>query len=218
MAVSLETADKYVTYIRKKITAPSSRAALRRSVGRPVDDAATRKAHSVVAAWLPSGRTRPAVENAYYGVAAMIAAQPRRRGEQEDAEEVPSSIQDESANEPEAARKDYERPSTSLGAALGRAVIDKKLKHDTVEARLHLLCRQDVAGLHRKLPGVVGQLAAKEIEPDWGRLLRDLSRWERDRDLVTKRWLQDFYRITVASEPSHSQPNDTDDRSESEDQ
>ncbi|MGW3353746.1 type I-E CRISPR-associated protein Cse2/CasB [Nonomuraea rubra] len=216
MAVSLDTADKYVTYIRKKVTAPGSRAALRRSLGRPVDDAATRRAHSVVAAWLPYERTRPAVENAYYGVAAMIAAQPRRRGGQADAEEAPSPVQDESADAPEAAREDKkktERPSTSLGATLGAAVRDKKLNRDTVEDRLHLLCRQDVSGLHRKLPSVVRQLAAKEVEPDWGRLLRDLSRWEYDRNLVTKRWLQDFYRITDASEP-----NDTDDHPESEDQ
>ncbi|MCK2214772.1 type I-E CRISPR-associated protein Cse2/CasB [Actinomadura sp. ATCC 31491] len=213
MAVSLETADKYVTYIHKKVTAPGSRAALRRSLGRPVDDAATRRAHSVVAAWLPSERTRSAVENAYYGVAAMIAAQPRRRDEQADAEDVPPLVQDESANEPEAARKKTERPSVSLGATLGTAVRDKKLNRDTVEARLHLLCRQDVSGLHRKLPSVVRQLATKEIDPDWGRLLRDLSRWEHDRNLVTKRWLQDFYRRADAPEPPNA-----DDQSESEDQ
>ncbi|MEV4390575.1 type I-E CRISPR-associated protein Cse2/CasB [Nonomuraea sp. NPDC049607] len=215
MAVSLETADKYVTYIRKKVRVPGSRAALRRGLGRPVDDAATRRAHSVVAAWLPSDRVRPAVENAYYGVAALIAAQPRRRGEKADAEDIAPPVLEEPASAPEVASKATrsERPSLSLGATLGHAVRDKKLNRDTVEDRLHLLCRQDVSGLHRKLPAVVGQLAAKELEPDWGRLLRDLSRWEYDRNLVTKRWLQDFYRITDASES-----NDNDDQPESEDQ
>ena len=217
MAVSLETADKYVTYIRKKITAPGSRAALRRSLGRPVTDAATRKAHSVVAAWLPSERTRPAVENAYYGVAAMIAAQPRRRGEPEEAEDVPPPIEEKSGGEPDTEREKKERPSTSLGATLGAAIKEKKLNRDTLEARLHLLCRQDVAGLHRKLPGLIGQLAAKEVEPDWGRLLRDISRWEYDRNLVTKRWLQDFYRVVDTPEADDTTTNDPDDRSESED-
>lgn len=132
MAVSLETADKYVTYIRKKITAPGSRAALRRSLGRPVTDTATRKAHSVVAAWLPSERTRPAVENAYYGVAAMIAAQPRRRGEPEEAEDVPPPIEEKSGGEPDTEREKKERPSTSLGATLGAAIKEKKLNRDTL--------------------------------------------------------------------------------------
>lgn len=214
MAISLETADKYVAYVHKKVKEdPGRRSALRRSLGRPVENVATRRAHSVVAPWLPSDRTRPAVENAYYSVAALIAAQPRDRGEQADAafevdEQAAASTapspQDESAGGPDdtTAKRKTIRPSTSLGGTLGQAVRDKKINSNTVETRLHLLCRQDVAGLHRMLPGLIRQLAAKEIAPDWGRLLVDLSRWEYERGQVTKRWLQDFYRAVYQTDPA----------------
>jgi CRISPR system Cascade subunit CasB len=227
MVMSLEAADKYVAYVQQKVKAdPGRRSALRRSLGRPVEDVAARRAHSVVAPWLPSDRTRPAVESAYYSVAALIAAQPRGRGDQTDAtteaeeqaavEAVPLA-QDEPADrigDKTTATKKAVRPSASLGSTLGRAVRDKKFTSDTVEARLHLLCRQDVAGLHRMLPGLVRQLAAKEVAPDWGRLLVDLSRWERDRGQVTKWWLQDFYRTIHQAEQNDDNDSDS---SESED-
>ncbi|MFC3982834.1 type I-E CRISPR-associated protein Cse2/CasB [Streptosporangium jomthongense] len=186
---SIDTADKYVGYLNRVTRSdPGRRSALRRGLGRPVEDVLVRKAHAVVVPWLP---TRPgrAVESAYYSVAALIAAQPARR--QGQAEEAPTVVTPPAA--PDGPEKP-KRSTTSIGATLGGAVRDGKLNADTVEARLHLLCRQDVAGLHRQLPGLVRQLAAKEVAPDWGRLLIDLSWWEWGRDRVVKGWLQDFYR------------------------
>ena len=221
--VTLEAADKYVAYVREKVRSdPGRRSALRRSLGRPVEDVASRRAHSVVAPWLPADRTWHAVERAYYSVAALIAAQPRDRqsanttAEPDEEESVSEPSSDERAGDDsaKAATKAIQRPTVSLGGTLGQAVRDKKLNADSIEARLHLLCRQDVAGLHRMLPGLIRQLAAKEIAPDWGRLLVDLSRWERDRGRVTKQWLQDFYRTIHKAD--QVEPNDDND-SESED-
>jgi CRISPR system Cascade subunit CasB len=201
---SIETADKYVSYLRREVKRdPGRRSALRRGLGRPVNDAMVRKSHAVVARWLPT-QARPAVENAYYSIAALIAAQPAgRRGEEPEGESA------DAPTIPDSEEKS-ERIETTIGSTLGLAVRAGKLNPDTVETRLHLLCRQDVAGLHRQLPGLVRHMAAKELTPDWGRLLRDLSWWERRRDEVTKRWLQDFYR---------AMNNTTDEKSlESEDQ
>ncbi|MFF5110894.1 type I-E CRISPR-associated protein Cse2/CasB [Streptosporangium sp. NPDC000509] len=185
---SIDTADKYVSYLSRLTQRdPGRRSALRRGLGRPVEDAVVRKAHAVVAPWLP---TRPgrAVESAYYSVAALIAAQPSARREQApDTEPAAPPATPEGQEEPK-------RTRSSIGGTLGVVVRDNKLNPVTVEARLHLLCRQDVTGLHRQLPGLVRHLSTKEIAPDWGRLLVDLSSWERRRDLVTKKWLQDFYR------------------------
>ncbi|WP_424534225.1 type I-E CRISPR-associated protein Cse2/CasB [Sphaerisporangium viridialbum] len=198
---SIETADKYVDYLRREVNRdPGRRSALRRGLGRPVNDAMVRKSHAVVARWLPT-QARPAVESAYYSIAALIAAQPARGQKEPEPEPAdPSSIAD-SEEKPK-------RIQLTIGNTLGLAVQDKKLNPDTIEARLHLLCRQDIAGLHRQLPGLVRQLAAKEISPDWGRLLCDLSWWEHRRDEVTKRWLQDFYRAmnnTTNDEKSDSE-------------
>lgn len=223
--VTLEAADKYVAYVREKVRSdPGRRSALRRSLGRPVEDVASRRAHSVVAPWLPADRTRPAVESAFYSVAALIAAQPRDRNDQTDttadtdkqetATQVPLDQDKPVGDDKPTASKKAVRASVTLGGTVGQAVRDKKLNADSVEARLHLLCRQDVAGLHRMLPGLIRQLAAKEIAPDWGRLLVDLSRWERDRGRVTKQWLQDFYRTIHKAD--QVEPNDDND-SESED-
>ncbi|MFC4057631.1 type I-E CRISPR-associated protein Cse2/CasB [Planomonospora corallina] len=192
---SIRTADRYVAYLDRVIrTDPGRRAALRRGLGRPVDDALVRRSHAVVARWLPVDRPGRAVESAYYTVAALIAAQPARRQEPEP---LPTA-EAESVDPPIASEKqeEAERPTTSLGGTLGVAVRDDKLNPTSVEERLHLLCRQDISGLHRHLPGLVRQLAAKEMAPDWGRLLVDLSGWGHRRDQIGKWWLQDFYRAT----------------------
>jgi CRISPR type I-E-associated protein CasB/Cse2 len=202
--VSIKTADKYVAHVRRKIQGdPGRRSALRRSLGRPVEDVTTRKAHAVVAPWLPADRTPAVIESAYYSVAALIAAQPSKRGAT--SEDTPLIDEISPVEDPESspAAQEKDRPSTTLGGTLGQAVQDRKLNPDTVESRLHLLCRQDVAGVHRMLPGLVRQLAAKDAEPDWGRLLCDLSRWQHQRGQVTKRWLQDYYR-TINKSPKAS--------------
>ena len=137
---------------------------------------------------------------------------------QETATQVPLDQDKPVGDDKPTASKKAVRASVTLGGTVGQAVRDKKLNADSVEARLHLLCRQDVAGLHRMLPGLIRQLAAKQVAPDWGRLLVDLSRWEYERGQVTKQWLQDFYRAIHQADPAGPANDDNDDNTESEDQ
>jgi CRISPR type I-E-associated protein CasB/Cse2 len=83
-----------------------------------------------------------------------------------------------------------------LGATLAEAAAGSatNLRNDTAEARLHLLCRQEVDGLHRHLPRLITHLRTGNIPVDWPELVVDLSRWGTERDFVAKRWLQDYYR------------------------
>ncbi|WP_433501817.1 type I-E CRISPR-associated protein Cse2/CasB (plasmid) [Sphaerimonospora sp. CA-214678] len=189
---SITTADAYVDHVGKVTrNDPGRRAALRRSLGRPVADIGARWAHGVVAPWLPERRdvrgrrVYDAVESAYYTVAALAAARPADRDRETDQPATPEA--DAAADNEESAR-------TNLGRVLGLAVRDGKVNPDTAEGRLHLLCRQDVAGLHRQLPGLIRLLQAKDVQVDLAKLLLDLSRWGIGRDEVAKQWLQGFYR------------------------
>ncbi|WP_084962970.1 type I-E CRISPR-associated protein Cse2/CasB [Thermoactinospora rubra] len=166
-----DKADRYVTYLTEVFDRePGLRAAARRTLGRSIDDPMTRRADVVVARWLPEVCPR-AVETAYYTVAALMASQPRN-----------------SAKPKNASSKE------SLGRTLGQAVRHRDLNESGVEKRLHLLCRQEVDSLHRHLPTLIRQLTAKDIQPDWAKLLVDLGRWGHSRDRVVKEWLQDYYR------------------------
>ncbi|MFI6476300.1 type I-E CRISPR-associated protein Cse2/CasB [Nonomuraea sp. NPDC050663] len=163
------TAERYVTHLAEVFGRdPGRRAAARRSLGRPVNDPMTRRADAVVARWLPENRST-ATEAAYYTVAALIATQPKGS---EEGSPGPGN----------------------LGHTLGLAVRDKGLNPDGIEKRLHLLCRQDVRGVHRQLPALIRQLTGAGLQPDWAGLLLDLGGWDRRRDQITKRWLQAFYR------------------------
>ncbi|MFJ2674109.1 type I-E CRISPR-associated protein Cse2/CasB [Streptomyces sp. NPDC087525] len=87
---------------------------------------------------------------------------------------------------------------TSLGASLAQAVTragQDAVKEDGVEARLHLLVRQETDGLHRMLPAVLRQLGSAGVMADYGRLLYDVRRWQYDRDTTATRWLEDYYRV-----------------------
>ncbi|MEU2032835.1 type I-E CRISPR-associated protein Cse2/CasB [Nocardia amamiensis] len=95
----------------------------------------------------------------------------------------------------------------TLGKTLGRAVAlstqYRALNADTIEARLHLLCKQRLAGVHRHLPRLILQLRADQVPIDWTQLIVDLAGWDTRRDMIAKRWLQDYYRthatITAAA-------------------
>lgn len=195
----------------------AARVALRRMVGRSPEHPYARAAHAYLARYTRED-DNPAVERAFYAVAAMIAAQPRdareatdRTSSEESAEENTDEqpvdaeaasdeepVQDVTDDPPSGAGDDAETTAprgTSLGATLGQATATGKRSFDTTEARLHLLCRQGVPGIHRHLPRLVARLRADLVPIDWPELTVDLARWGSDRDLVVKQWLQDFYRV-----------------------
>ncbi len=155
-----------------------------------------------------------AVERAFYTVAALIAAQPRAArddhlaaaGADSDQEKHASTAEAvlASAGEPTAApppggSQPAPAPWRSLGRCLADAVnkIPAREREDVyrrMEARLRLVCRQDVEGVHRQLPRLVRYLRAEQVDIDWTRLIVDLARWGGDADTVAKAWLQHYYR------------------------
>ncbi|GGO81329.1 type I-E CRISPR-associated protein Cse2/CasB [Nonomuraea cavernae] len=209
-----QQAARLVDAAVKTLTHPDKRrrVALRRALGRSPEDPTVRAAHMVVAPILPAHGDK-ATERAFYSVASMIAAQPR------DARDDTAGLNgdaDESAQD----RQEHDAPAAvdeqeSLGATLGRAVANGKAREDTTESRLHLMCRQDVDGIHRHLPRLIATLRADLLPVGWVRLTVDLSRWGRERDLVTKRWLQDYYRTlhaVRAMREKNSQKNEGEDQ------
>lgn len=183
-------ADRYDEFVRGMIKAckdPGQRAALRRGLGRPPEQAYTM--HAIVARWLPE-RPWPATEFAYYGVAAMIAAQARP------AERERERLDEDTGERP---ADDEWRIRKNLGVSVAWGAIrpdqDRRaVSKDTAEKRLHLLVRQGLPGVHQHLPGLVRHLRQLRVPVDWSQLIDDLSDWTRARDRVAKRWLQDFYR------------------------
>ncbi|WP_261569911.1 type I-E CRISPR-associated protein Cse2/CasB [Frankia gtarii] len=171
-----------------------------------------------------------AIERAFYTVAALIAAQPRSARDAEiAATDVDASVPPDGTAQPTAAESRIDAAATpdadvtadptpalstsagsgrrrpSLGFTLGAAVRAGKLNGETLPPRLHLLCRQDVAGVHRHLPRLVGQLRSDLVPVAWVPLIVDLARWGRYRDQVAKGWLQDYYR-TVSARPAAPSP------------
>lgn len=197
------------------------RADLRRSLRLTPDDPRTRRSHRIVAPYLPPD-PNPAIERAFYAIAAMISAQPRAARDQdnEDDSTDPSTVDstqqdltgDEVAEVPGPTNGPDTQPDAtppghgpgwidvrqalgqSLGVSLARAVSANLLNAETTAARLQLLCRQGLHGVHRQLPGLVLQIREKKVDIAWERLLVDLAEWDTTRDRVTKRWLQDYYR------------------------
>ncbi|MGK5551226.1 type I-E CRISPR-associated protein Cse2/CasB [Actinomadura kijaniata] len=217
-------AERFVTHVHKRIARSSGdRAALRRALRRDPAHPSARAAHGVISWSVPVGADA-AVERAYYTVASLIASQPRKARDGEPLEDESSSSEPETSVEPTVENSEgawNALPAlTSLGCTLGEATALGKLKFDTTEARLHLLCRQGVDGIHRHLPRLIAQLRADLVPVDWTKLLLDLSRWGRDRDHITKQWLQDFYRTNYKITAARRKQNDADstDSPESEDQ
>lgn len=203
--------DRYDTFVRHVTglceDVPERRASLRRGLGRPPEQAFGM--HATVARWLPDREDR-AEECALYSVAAMIAAQVRsgqhsERATDTDPGDTERAAIDEDAPQVSGAGGDPDpdsggrRRRPSLGTALAAAVnatatARRPIGQATAEKRLHLLVRQDLTGVHRQLPGLVRHIRSLDAPVDWAQLIDDLRWWERGRDLVAKRWLQDFYR------------------------
>lgn len=219
----LRAADRMAGNLEDRVRdEPAVRAVLRRASGKRVEDPAVLPVHGFVARYLDrlltsiesDGSARwwfpeRDVERAFYGVAAMIAAQPRQArdrigvGGEDSPDETPqdASADRDSPGEAGAGQRptDPLRRHANLGAALGGAVTRGRLNADTTEERLHLLCRQSADGVHAQLPRLVLYARDKDVPIDWGRLALDLSRWGADRDSVAKEWMQGYHR-TIETE------------------
>jgi len=215
-------AERLVADVQK--SNPARRAALRHGVGHPPEHVSVRAAHATVARHIPAGAD-VSTEWALYAVAALIAAQPRSARDMEaaangDAEpdtadeqrtasdEAPVTAESLSsedtaiaADRPSGERAVAKQASLNLGATLAGAVLAQRLNADTTEARLHLLCRQDLAGLHRQLPRLSAHLRSSQtpVPIDWVTLIGDLAQWGTNRDRVAKQWLQSYYRTLAAN-------------------
>lgn len=210
-------ADRMVTRLQERITtSPGDRSVLRRMVGHPPTHPTARPAHGVVYSCLRGTRGEPldlpdglAEEWAFYGVAALMAAQPRTARDEgtadehtaagpEESEEQGEPSADGAANEgfaPDDGRAPRKKNGRlNLGASLARGVRTGDLKADTTESRLHRLCRLDLAGIHKRLPALVRQARTRQVPVDWVALIEDLARWGGERDMVAKEWLQSYHR------------------------
>ncbi|WP_049573864.1 type I-E CRISPR-associated protein Cse2/CasB [Nocardiopsis sp. SBT366] len=170
-----------------------ARAALRSGLGKPPDRVP--RMHRIVGPLLPDWVIQQEdVQRHYYAVASMIALLP--------------------SDQLATARKrcdDQGLYGTSLGATLAKAVAQgtrKGIRQSAAEARITLLTKQSVEGLHRHLPSTVRQLQNAEVDIDYARLLTELRQWQRHRGGVTRRWLQDFYRARFADERQAAQQAD----------
>lgn len=237
----LRAADRMAEDLEDRVRdEPAVRAVLRRASGKRVEDPAVLPVHGFVARYLDRLLTsiesddkarwwfpERDVERAFYGVAAMIAAQPRQARDRVSAEDDESSPEQDPQDASPADREtpgedgakqrvtDPLRRHANLGAALGMAVTKGWLNADTTEERLHLLCRQSADGVHAQLPRLVLHARDKDVRIDWGRLALDLSRWGADRDSVAKEWVQGYHRTIeterVRREEARTQHTSTDD-------
>ncbi|WP_329612655.1 type I-E CRISPR-associated protein Cse2/CasB [Streptomyces brevispora] len=179
---------------------PGARSALRSGLGKDLD--AVPRMHRPVAPWLPEPRSAD-VERAYYAVAAMIASQPRSaRNAPDDTTEPVTAADDEPGTV-------VRRYGESLGTAFATAVTEgpgreKEMRAGTAESRLNLLTRQSVNGLHRHLPASVGYLRSLGVDIDWAQLLDDLGRWRTHSGQISRRWLQDFYRLRAKNDAARA--------------
>jgi CRISPR system Cascade subunit CasB len=178
---------------------PGARAALRSGVRRGLDDVP--RMHRIVVPGLPSrGRGLSEHEQrAHYTVASMLADQPRNRltadgGDGTDVHPAEGDpVRQDSPPRPA-------RYGTSLGASFAEAVTtspgrEREMRASAAEQRLNLLTRQSVNGLHRHLPAAVRYLLTIGVPVDLAQLLDDLIAWPVHSGRISRRWLQDFYRL-----------------------
>ncbi|MEU1495756.1 type I-E CRISPR-associated protein Cse2/CasB [Streptomyces sp. NPDC005776] len=191
-------------------TDPGARAALRAGLRRDLDHPRTRAMHRLLTPRLPEGCDDKTAQ-AHYTVAALIAAQPRHAfaSDQEDDENaadeqgtVKKHVLQEDGPDEEAATPESTRYGPSFGASLGHAVMAKgaSMRMSAAESRINLLTRQSLRGIHLHLPGAVNQVRTTSATIDWGQLLADLVDWPYQSGRISRRWLQDFYRITARAD------------------
>jgi CRISPR system Cascade subunit CasB len=188
---------------------PGARSALRSGLRRGLDDVP--RMHRLIARWLPE-QAPDHVQRAYYTLAAMIAEQPRSGHDGEGPEDdqdppTPAPAPGDAAQTAGTTVKALRagRYGSSLGAAFAMAVTeapgrDREMRDSTAEARLNLLTRQSVNGLHRHLPAGVRYLRQLDVPVDWAQLLDDLIAWPVHSGRISRRWLQDYYRARARTE------------------
>ncbi|WP_369383178.1 type I-E CRISPR-associated protein Cse2/CasB [Streptomyces sp. cg36] len=189
-------------------TDPGARAALRAGLRRDLNHPRARAMHRLLTPLLPQGCDDRAAQ-AHYTVAALIAAQPRHAfaTEQEDDEDTADDVeavtqqvlQEDGSPDERAAAPEPAPYGPSFGATLGHAVMAKgaSMRMSAAESRLNLLTRQSLRGIHLHLPAAVNQVRTTDAAIDWGQLLTDLIDWPYRSGRISRRWLQDFYRITA---------------------
>ncbi|CAL9631075.1 hypothetical protein SUDANB99_06030 (plasmid) [Streptomyces sp. enrichment culture] len=222
--------ENFVAHVRKLCGDPGARTALRTGLRKDLD--AVPRMHRLVAPWLPQDRTPEDVQRAYYAVAAMIAAQPRHSfndaQDSEDAQDaddaqVPDGAQDGegavdgAAHAGSTRKKPVRTGRSSLGAAFAAAVgsgRDSQMREASAEARLNLLTRQSLPGLHRHLPSAVAYLRSRDVDVDFAQLLSDLAHWRRHSGRIARRWLQDYYRLRAKAEQENADQRDQEELAE----
>jgi CRISPR system Cascade subunit CasB len=212
---------------------PGARSALRRGLGRGLDDVLyTRGMHRLVARWLPAGGDTPVAEQrAYYTVASLIAAQPRHTFTQHVTAEPADSAASLAAGAsdyavPDAgdaeARETRARRGESLGVAFAHAVLKagggREMRLATAETRLNLLTRQSLDGIHRYLPPAVRFLRDADAPIDFAQLLVDLTDWPVGQGRISRRWLQDFYALLAKAPTAAANAADVEEAHEPDDQ
>ncbi|MEU8597287.1 type I-E CRISPR-associated protein Cse2/CasB [Streptomyces globisporus] len=187
---------------------PGARAALRAGLRRDLDHPRARPMHRLLTTRLPEGCDDRTAQ-AHYTVASLIAAQPRHAftpGQEDD--EDAATAQGEQALPENGEPDEVTAPSeptpygSSFGATLGQAVMAKgaSMRMSAAENRINLLTRQSLRGIHLHLPAAVNQVRSAGAPIDWGQLLADLVNWPYQSGRISRRWLQDFYRITARAD------------------
>ncbi|MGW0916774.1 type I-E CRISPR-associated protein Cse2/CasB [Streptomyces sp. NPDC002784] len=190
---------------------PGARAALRAGLRRDLDHPRARPMHRLLTLRLPDGCDDRTAQ-AHYTVASLIAAQPRHAfaAGQEDGEDTAdeqAELERQVTHEHGEPDEDTAPPGptpygTSFGATLGHAVMatNASMRLSAAESRVNLLTRQSLRGLHLHLPAAVNQVRTAGATIDWGQLLADIVDWPYQSGRISRRWLQDFYRITARAE------------------
>ncbi|MCP9946018.1 type I-E CRISPR-associated protein Cse2/CasB [Streptomyces somaliensis] len=209
--------EDFVAHVQKLCADPGARTALRSGLRKDLDSVP--RMHRLVAPRLPQDHTPEDVQRAYYAVAAMIAAQPRHSfhdtHDSDGAQDGEDTV-DEVA--PTSTRKKPARPGrSSLGAAFAAAVgtgRDSQMRQASAEARLNLLTRQSLPGLHRHLPASVAYLRSLDVDVDFAQLLSDLAHWRRHSGRIARRWLQDYYRLRAQADREEADKRDQEELTE----
>jgi CRISPR system Cascade subunit CasB len=216
--------EAFVAHVRKLCADPGARTALRTGLRKDLD--AVPRMHRLVAPWLPQDHTPEDVQRAYYAVAAMIAAQPRHSfndARSSDGAQDSNGAQDGEGADVEAAHTASTRDKavrtgrSSLGAAFAAAVgsgRDSQMRQQAAEARLNLLTRQSLPGLHRHLPAAVAYLRSLDVDVNFAQLLSDLAQWRRHSGRISRRWLQDYYRLCAQADRENANQRDREELAE----